>query len=470
MQHVKISFALLIAASVAGCGGGGSSDGQRLQPTFGAQVTFGDSLSDVGSYAVGSVKAAGGGQYTINGANATVNPALTGKNWTELMALQFKLPAPCAAQTGLNGDAASGFSVAVTNHAGCFGYAQGGARVTNAVGPGNAQTGSSLGQLTVPVASQIANHLAASGGKFKGDEIVFVMAGGSDVLSQLDLLAADANAAGQAAAKAEAERVGRDVFAVTLTGLLLKAGLTSPTAKAVADALLAEMANPAHTPQSLINAAVAAAASQPGQAIDLAWSIVLAPMIAASQAEAAAASSKSAAAAGAKAAADYVAANGGRTAAAMNTAAVELADLVKTQIIGKGAKYVVVNSMPDLTITPFSLAQPSSTQALIRSMVAAFNDQLKSTLAAQAGVLFVDLGTVSRQHASNGASAGLTNTTAPACGANLLGKSSLVCNAGNVISGDVSHYMFADDLHPTPFEYSLIAKYVGEQMIIKGWL
>lgn len=468
MQHIKISFALLIAVSVAGCGGG-ITEGQGLQPRFSAQVTFGDSLSDVGSYAVGAIKAAGGGKYTINGDNTAVNPALTGKNWTELMAVQFQLPAPCAAQTGLNGDAASGLLTAVTSHPGCFGYAQGGARVTDPVGPGNTQTGSSLGQLTVPVVTQIANHLAASGGKFKGDEIVFVMAGGPDALSQLDLLAADASAAGNAAAKAEADRVGRDVFALTLTGLLLKEGLTSPTARAVAAALQAETANPAHTDQSVINAAISAAAKQPGEAIGLAWSIVLAPMIAASQAEAAAASSKSAAAAGAKAAADYATANGPRTAAAMSTAAIELADLVMTQILGKGAKFVVVNSMPDLTITPFALAQPSSTQALIKSMVASFNDQLKAKLSNQPGILYVDLGNVSREHASNGASVGLTNTTTPACGANLLGKNSLVCNASNVIRGDVSHYMFADDLHPTPFEYSLIAKYVGEQMIVKGW-
>jgi phospholipase/lecithinase/hemolysin len=30
--------------------------------------------------------------------------------------------------------------------------------------------------------------------------------------------------------------------------------------------------------------------------------------------------------------------------------------------------------------------------------------------------------------------------------------------------------MFADDIHPTPFEYSLLAKYVADQMIIKRWL
>jgi phospholipase/lecithinase/hemolysin len=49
-------------------------------------------------------------------------------------------------------------------------------------------------------------------------------------------------------------------------------------------------------------------------------------------------------------------------------------------------------------------------------------------------------------------------------------SSSLVCNKNNLISGDVSHYMFADSVHPTPFEYALIARYVLEQMAVKGWL
>jgi phospholipase/lecithinase/hemolysin len=30
--------------------------------------------------------------------------------------------------------------------------------------------------------------------------------------------------------------------------------------------------------------------------------------------------------------------------------------------------------------------------------------------------------------------------------------------------------MFADDVHPTPFENALIARYVLEQMAVKGWL
>jgi len=37
-------------------------------------------------------------------------------------------------------------------------------------------------------------------------------------------------------------------------------------------------------------------------------------------------------------------------------------------------------------------------------------------------------------------------------------------------SGDAGHFMFADDRHPTPYEYRLIAQYVAQQMVIKGWL
>ena len=77
----------------------------------------------------------------------------------------------------------------VVNHPGCTPYAQGGARVTHPVGRRNkllgAAGGGELGQLTVPVATQIQNHLAAVGGSFKGDEIVFVTTGGNDVTMQL---------------------------------------------------------------------------------------------------------------------------------------------------------------------------------------------------------------------------------------------------------------------------------------------
>src|SRR3954454_10761866 len=106
MRKTNFALALLTAAALAACGGNGSKGGdQTLKTKFCSQVTFGDSLSDVGTYAVGTVAQMGGGKFTINGNNTSKEATLTGKNWTELMAAQFGLPAPCAAQTGLQGDA-----------------------------------------------------------------------------------------------------------------------------------------------------------------------------------------------------------------------------------------------------------------------------------------------------------------------------------------------------------------------------
>lgn len=34
---------------------------------------------------------------------------------------------------------------------------------------------------------------------------------------------------------------------------------------------------------------------------------------------------------------------------------------------------------------------------------------------------------------------------------------------------DVSHYMFADGAHPTPFEHFLVAGFIAQRMGDKGW-
>ncbi|MES2261121.1 MAG: SGNH/GDSL hydrolase family protein [Pseudomonadota bacterium] len=458
MRHTTLAAAALSLAILAGCGGGSPSAGdQSPKVKFSAQVSFGDSLSDVGTYAVGGIKAAGGGHYTINGNNTGVNETLTGKNWTELTATQFGLPAPCAAQTGLDGNAALGFSVPVANHAGCYGYAQGGSRVSDPVGLANKLTGSPLGQLTVPVAQQIKNHLAAVGGKFKGDEIVLVMAGANDLFIQLALLSSDATA--------EGTKAGATAFGTTLAGLLA-AGASNPAvaAQAIGLALATESARPGHTDASVVGAAVAAAAVQPGNAA-VAAPAVYGPLVAKAQA--------AATAAGAKAGADYAAANGARAVKAMGVAAAELANLVKNQIVGNGARYVVVNNMPDVATTPFGMGKSADVQALINAMVKTFNEQLAAGIANDANVLQVDVFAASHDQATNPGPYGLSNVTTPACdltpSKNALG-SSLICNAGNLVAGDVSHYSFADELHPTPFVNLLLARYVSKYMVAKGWL
>ena len=48
--------------------------------------------------------------------------------------------------------------------------------------------------------------------------------------------------------------------------------------------------------------------------------------------------------------------------------------------------------------------------------------------------------------------------------------SSLVCNASNVISGDVSRYLFADTVHPTPYGYFLLAQLAANSLVAAGWM
>ncbi|MBB5368129.1 MULTISPECIES: SGNH/GDSL hydrolase family protein [unclassified Janthinobacterium] len=462
MHQTKFALAVLAAAVLAGCGGSTAGD-QTLKVKYSAQVSFGDSLSDVGSYAVGTVAALKGGKFTINGDNRSINPELTGKNWTELMAAQFSLPAPCAAETGLDGDASQGFSVPIKFNTGCYGYAMGGSRVTNPVGPNNKLTGSALGALTVPVVTQISNHLAAVGGKFKGDEIVFVMAGGNDALFQLGALQSGATAAGTAAGA----QAGAQAFAANLVAAFA-AGAPNPAtaAQSIGAAVAAAAAAPGATSASIVGAAVQAAVLAGNTAVGTPAGY--GPLVAKAQADATATGN----AAGAAAGAAYAAAQGPALVAAMATAGNDLVALVKNQIIANGATRVVVNNLPDIANTPSGLSKDASTKALINAMVSAYNGAL-NTLSSEPKVLVVDVFAVSHDQATNPAPYGLTNVTDTACdltpAKNPLG-SSLVCNGSNLKAGDVSHYSYADDVHPTPFNNLLLARYVSKAMVVKGWL
>ena len=445
MRQTKFALALLTAAVLTACGGTGSSGGDQTHAVkFSQQVSFGDSLSDVGTYAVGAVAAAGGGKFTINGSNTSANAAYTGLNWTEVLAAELQLPAPCAAQTGLQGadnaNPALDFNVPIVNNATCFNYAQGGSRVTEKVGAGYPV------QMTLPVVAQVQNHLAKTGGKFSGTELVTIMAGGNDVLVQLGQLSANATAAGT--------KAGQAAFPTLLIGGLVP--LVSPSNLAIA--------------QQTIGLEVQKAALAGGNQTAIAGAAVIAAVnLGASPTAAQAAAAKAgldAAAAGAKAGADYAAQQGPIMVAAMGKAGVELAGIVKTELVGKGAKYVIVNNLPDVASTPSGKKQSAEIQGLIKTMVDTFNAQLKSNLGDDPRILYVDLFSISRDQVSNPAIYGLTNTAVPAC----TSESSLTCTSKTLSGPDVSHYMFADDVHPTPYENWLVARYVLKDMAVKGWL
>lgn len=378
MRSFKILAPSLITVALLAACGGGSNDWQP-PARYTSMVSFGDSLSDVGTYRVGTVAALGGGRYSVNPADPR-----TATNWTELLAGQLGVSAPCPYQQGLDGSAAQGFAVPVVSNTACKNYAQGGARVTNPVGPGNKLLGGSsaiLGQLTVPLVTQVSNHLGVAGGRFSGNELVTVMAGGNDAIIQT----------------------------ATYTGT------------------------------------VAAAAQSGGAA---------------------------AAAAAAPAAA---------TAAvtAMATAGAELASLVTSQIASKGARYVVVVNLPNVSQSPYGALNEAGlpgTKVVIDSMVKAFNNALKNGLAStsSATVLQVDAYSSSTDQVINPARYGLSNVTSTACNLasptpNALG-SSLVCNGSNLAAGDVSKYLFADQVHPTPYGNQLLAELVSKALANANWL
>ena len=465
MRQTNFALALVAAAVLTACGGSdNNTPAAPAKPTFAAQISFGDSLSDVGTYKVGTVAAIGGGKYTINGNNTAINAALHGKNWTELMAAQIGLAAPCAAVTGLDGVAASGFSVAVVQNVSCFGYAQGGARVTNPVGPGHKLTGAAIGQLTHPLVVQVANHLTRTGGTFKTTDVVYVMAGGNDALALLGGLTAAATAAGNA----EGAKVGGQTLIANLS-TRLASGATNPvTAKtAIMTAMGTEAARVGSTSTSIVTAGITTAAGQPGNAA-VGNPAVHGPMIAVSTTEANAAG----AAAGLAAATAYGAANGPALVPQMAAAGAELANLIRTQIVGKGATHVVLLNLPDLGSSPSGKGQSASSQQLIAGMVSGFNIALRVGIdGLEDKVLYVDVFASSQAQVLNPSAYGISNATTPACGANPLGTTALACNASNTRAGvDVSKYLFADDVHPAPYGQSLIAKLVAEAMVVKGWL
>jgi phospholipase/lecithinase/hemolysin len=199
--HV-LTTALAAAAFLAGCGGEDAGD-QSPRVGFTQMVNFGDSLSDVGSYDVGAVALSGGGHFSINGVGATGLPYI---NWTEFLAATLQLPQPCAAETGLNtiqavvGVPAVPVAFHDTGSAPCLNYAQGGSRVTQAVGPGNVNLfnqadqstyGDALGALTIPVHDQIQNYLADVSPTFSPTALVTVLAGANDVFVQTATVSAE---------------------------------------------------------------------------------------------------------------------------------------------------------------------------------------------------------------------------------------------------------------------------------------
>jgi phospholipase/lecithinase/hemolysin len=210
--------ALLLAA----CGGGdpsvpgsGSPAGApTTKGTFTAVVSFGDSLSDVGTYAPATslAGAAGtppyfGGKFTTNEtSNGAPDANPLGKVWVENLAASLGLIVT-PAQVGFGASSVMCPAAAVPALAStCTAYGQGGSRVTDPNGIGH-----SGGALTVPMVTQIANHLARFT-SFKASDLILVYGGNNDVFTQFGIFAATA-AAIQADTTLTADQANLQLFA-----------------------------------------------------------------------------------------------------------------------------------------------------------------------------------------------------------------------------------------------------------------
>jgi outer membrane lipase/esterase len=223
MKTLRLSGVVAIAAALlVACGGGdpnvpgsGAPAGApTTKGTFAAVVSFGDSLSDVGAYApVTSLAGSGnppyfGGKFTTNEvSNGAPDANPLGKIWVEDLAASLGIvvtPAEVGwGATSVHCPAAAVPAIANT----CTAYGQGGARVTdpNGIGKGS-------GPLTVPVTTQIDNHLARFT-SFKATDLILVWAGNNDAFVQFGNFAA---AAAQIQAQAGAGAITADQANVQL--------------------------------------------------------------------------------------------------------------------------------------------------------------------------------------------------------------------------------------------------------------
>jgi phospholipase/lecithinase/hemolysin len=315
--------------------------------------------------------------------------------------------------------------------------------------------------------TQVENYLSRNNGVFSGSELVTVQGGANELFAQASILTAAATAAGNTE--------GNAAFTSTLISLLAR-NATNPGTAAQAIGLAMQQAASLNgsTQESIVNAAVVAAMSQPGNSTNPS-----------SYASAITSATTAAVSAGNTAAAQYIANTGAPNAvAAMVTAAAQLSASVNN-MISKGAKRVVVTNLPDVSLTPYALStingSDNSTQQLVLAMTVAFNERLKADLTGLSTVLFVDVFTENQRQISNPAQFGLSNVTGMACNLNYPNNgfatngepasgSSLVCNTNNLIAGNTSRYLFADSVHPTPYGHKLLAQLVTKELVLAGWL
>lgn len=397
-QKLHILLTAMIAFTLVACGSGSNNDTPaNPPPKYSQLILFGDSLSDGGTYRVGTVEGIGGGKFTVNSPSAKV--------WIENVSDYLGFSKSCAAQTGLPSVIAPGFlGGLIQNHLDCTNYAQGAARVSSPYGndslamqkwilangtQAQAEYYAPLGKMAMSAMDQMDMHLVRNGGAYSGKELVVVSIAANDLF--LNITAIPLAKDGGQNAYVSSVFAGWDEATQQQVS-------TTGTTTADQEARLA-------------------AAMQAGHGY-------------------------------------------------MANAARELLTNVKSKILNKGAKNVVIMNLSDVGLTSVMVKSGPQTSALATSLTKAFNDTLAAGMSQLPGVVLADTFAESQKQASNPGSYGLTNITDVACGETVppsnvvLKGSSLGCSAATVISGvDTTRYLYADGVHPTPYGHKLLADF-----------
>jgi len=187
------TVACLGASLLAACATG-VYDGATSPPTV---VSFGDSLSDLGTYA-SRTEGRSEGRFTTN----------PGPLWIELVAQGLGSPIAPHRRAGWGQP---------PRDLGGTAYGEGGSRIALQPGSNNtdATAGAGSAQTTLPVRDQVSAHLAARHGRFAPSDIVFVWAGANDLFRHAFTAAASSDLAGEALVReaardlvAEVRRIG----------------------------------------------------------------------------------------------------------------------------------------------------------------------------------------------------------------------------------------------------------------------
>jgi phospholipase/lecithinase/hemolysin len=258
MRVTQIAVASAAFAALVACGGGGDDNNSSSStPPGGVKlqvVSFGDSLSDVGTY-MASVQAnvgTGGGRFTTN----------PGEVWTQKVAEYYG--------GTLTPAFVGGFGQPLTA-AGGLGYAQGGSRVD--LQPGEGFAPNNLAATTVPITQQVSEYLSAHN-SFNANQLVLMNGGANDIFIQAQAVSdagtaaatqvllggGSATAAQNAATQASLAATPAALQAISVAATKFVGTVQQVVAAGATHVVVADVPDIAQTPQGL-------AAGAQGQAL-----------------------------------------------------------------------------------------------------------------------------------------------------------------------------------------------------------